>query len=66
MTRKEAIAFAISTGKPITHTYFSDDEFVRYVDNRLVDEKGYQLPEQEFWSIRTGEYWESGWSEYKK
>ena len=30
MTRKEAMAFAISVGKPIRHNSFSKDEFVPY------------------------------------
>lgn len=64
MTKQEAIAFAISTGKPITHHYFSDDEFVKYEDGELVDEQGFHLPTQEFWNIRTGGEWEDGWAEF--
>ena len=67
MTRKEAIAFAISTRKPITHRYFSDDEFVYYDDKgNLRDESGYFLPNDEFWGMRTGDYWETDWREYEK
>lgn len=30
MTRNEAMAFAISVGKPIRHNLFSKGEFIRY------------------------------------
>ncbi len=65
MTRKEAMTFAISVGKPIRHSSFSKDEFVRYKGNELVDEEGTILPQQEFWAIRSGSFWENGWEEYK-
>ena len=38
MTKKEAMAFAISTGKPIRHQTFSKDEYVIYVGKELHDE----------------------------
>ena len=65
MTRKEAMAFAISVGKPIVHKSFSKGEFIRYNGNELVDEEGIILPQQEFWAIRSGDYWNNGWEEYK-
>ena len=64
MTKKEAMAFAISTGKPIRHQTFSKDEYVIYVGQELHDEEGIILPQNEFWSIRSGGIWESGWQEY--
>ena len=57
MTKQEAMAFAISVGKPIRHKSFSKCE--------LVDEEGTILPQQEFWAIRSGGSWENGWEEYK-
>ena len=54
MTKKEAMAFAISAGKPIRHNSFSKGEFVRYKGKELVDEEGTILPQQEFWTIRSG------------
>lgn len=66
MTKKEAIAFAISTGRPITHTTFGSEEYVRYEGKDLVDEDGLKLPMGEFWGIRSGGIWESGWTEYKQ
>jgi hypothetical protein len=65
MTKQEAMAFAISTGKPIRHNSFSKGEFVRYQGKELVDEEETILPQQEFWAIRSGDYWERGWEEYK-
>lgn len=54
MTKQEAMAFAISVGKPIRHNSFSKGEFVRYEGKELVDEEGTILPQQEFWAIRSG------------
>lgn len=66
MTRVQDILFSMSTHKPITHDYFWDDEFVKYDEKgNLVDENGYILPKDEFWSLRTGSTWETGWREYK-
>lgn len=65
MTRNEAMAFAISTGRPITHTYFSGGEYIKYQGKDLVDEDGIILPQDEFWNIRSGGIWNDGWSEYK-
>lgn len=48
MTKKEAMAFAISTGKPIRHQTFSKDEYVIYIGGELRDEEGIILPQNEF------------------
>lgn len=48
MTKQEAMAFAISTGKPIRHNSFSKGEFVRYKGKELVDEEGTILLQHEF------------------
>lgn len=65
MTKQEAMAFAISVGKPIRHSSFSKGEFVRYNGKELVDEEGTILPQNEFWTIRSGGSLENGWEEYK-
>lgn len=65
MTKQEAMAFAISVGKPIRHNSFSKGEFVRYKGKELVDEEGTILSQQEFWSIRSGGSWEDGWENIK-
>ncbi len=36
MTRNEAMSFALSTGKPITHKYSYKGEYVRYQGKELV------------------------------
>ena len=48
MTRNEAMSFALSAGKPITHKYFGKGEYVRYQGKELVDEDGIPLPQNEF------------------
>lgn len=63
MTKQEAMAFAISVGKPIRHNSFSKGEFVQYKGKELVDEEGTILPKQEFWAIPLGR---DGWEEYKE
>lgn len=65
MTKQEAMAFAISVGKPIRHSSFLKGEFVRYKGKELVDEEGIILPQNEFWTIHSGDLWENGWEEYK-
>lgn len=67
MTREEAIAYAVNTGNPIRHVFFEKGEYVRFDRTKkcLIDESGIMLPYDEFWSIRSGGYWEDGWSEHK-
>ena len=71
MTRKEAISFAISTRKPIRHSMFGKNEYVKFYagdfgdETWMLDEDGTFLPYDEFWSIRSGDFWEDGWSEFQ-
>ena len=71
MTRKEAISFAISTRKPIRHSTFSKNEYVKFYtgtfgdETWMLDEEGTFLPYDEFWTIRSGDFWEDGWSEFQ-
>ena len=44
MTRKEAIAYMLSTHKPIAHELFGKEEFVRYDGMNLKDESNLCLP----------------------
>ena len=66
MTKKEAMAFAVSTGRPIAHSTFGSGEYVRYIGIDLTDEDGLVLPACEFWGIRSGGIWENGWTVYKQ
>ena len=71
MTRKEAISFAISTRKPISHSTFGKNEYVKFYtgtfgdETWMIDEEGTFLPYDEFWAIRSGDFWEDGWSEFQ-
>lgn len=71
MTRKEAISFAISTRKPIRHSMFGKNEYVKFYtgdfgdETWMIDEEGTFLPYDEFWAIRSGDFWEDGWSEFQ-
>ena len=71
MTRKEAISFAISTRKPIRHSMFGKNEYVKFYtgdfgdETWMIDEEGTFLPYDEFWAIRSGDFWEEGWSEFQ-
>ena len=56
MTRQEAIAYMLSTHKPIAHELFGKEEFVRYDGMNLKDESNLCLPYGEFWAIRSGVY----------
>ena len=61
MTRQEAIAYMLSTHKPIAHKLFGKEEFVRYDGMSLKDESNLCLPYGEFWAIRSRGVWEDGW-----
>ena len=71
MTRKEAISFAISTRKPIRHSMFGKNEYVKFYagdfgdETWMIDEEGTFLPYDELWAIRSGDFWEEGWSEFQ-
>ena len=71
MTRKEAISFAISTRKPIRHSMFGKNEYVKFYagdfgdETWMIDEEGTFLSYDEFWAIRSGDFWEEGWSEFQ-
>ena len=71
MTRKEAISFVISTRKTIRHSTFGKNEYVKFYagdfgdETWMLDEEGTFLPYDEFWAIRSGDFWEDGWSEFQ-
>ena len=64
MTKAEAIQ-AMREGNKVTHGYFSDHEYITMRGNVIFTEKGYSLWANEFWSYRTGDAWETGWSLFK-
>lgn len=63
MTQKEAIHLA-RLGNIITHSLFSDNEFIYSEKGQLFTEDGYKI-RREFWEIRAHEIWNDGWKIYK-
>jgi len=62
MNKKEAIE-SLEQGKVITHTTFTDEEYIyKDDDKKLRDENGYILDEKCFWADRTGTIWDKDWS----
>lgn len=66
MTRSEAMSYLVSTGRPITHINFKENEYVAMEDGHMVDEQGYRVSWNEFWEIRNGFGWLTGWKTYGK
>lgn len=60
MTKEEAILKA-EQGVKIAHRSFTPEEWVTWKDGLFVDEQGYHLDFMEFFSIRSGGSWETGW-----
>lgn len=63
MTKQQAIQ-ALIHGFAITHTFFDKDEWVKLDGENptdLVDEKGYHLDWDEFWSYRKAVCFDEGW-----
>ena len=59
MTKQDAIKAAYE-GKRISHNYFSPDEWIEVKKGELITEDGYYVID-EFWDIRSGGEWETGW-----
>jgi hypothetical protein len=60
LTKEQAIA-AMKAGKKVTHRYFTKDEWITMVGNRVITEDNASCWAAEFWSYRTGECWEIDW-----
>ena len=58
---KLAAIQAMKEGKSVVHTYFCTGEFVKMVNGKIHDVKGYNL-NSEFLHWRHGPAWENGWS----
>lgn len=62
MNRTEA-KLALSKGKTLTHSYFSDDEWVRGKSNRqYIFEDGCECDSELFWADRSEDGFDDGWS----
>lgn len=64
MNKKEAL-LAMQEGKKVTHTYFTDEEWMSMKDGKILTEEGYLHPFLEYWSYRTAPGWEDGYSLYQ-
>ena len=60
MTKAEAIK-AIKRGLRVTHTLFTEDEWLEMDGGWFKFEDGCQCRPSQFWDIRQGEEWEKGW-----
>lgn len=64
MLKQDAL-LALAEGKRITHTSFTDEEYVKQHTTHLyMFEDGVVTTVKEFWYIRTELPWADGWSIY--
>lgn len=63
MTKDEAI-LQMKLGKKMTHSTFTDREFITIENNMIVDECGYCFDIDDFFYYRQDDIFNSGWSEY--
>lgn len=64
MTKTEAIQ-QMQKGVRITHEWFSDQEWMTIKDGKILLEDGLKCSSDEFWSYRTNESWNDGYSLFK-
>ena len=67
MTKEEAI-IAMGNGYLVTHSLFSDDEYITLITgtNIIIDEKGYETFSKEWFSYRTDKAFDNNWNIYRK
>lgn len=65
MTKQEAIE-AMRQRKKVTHSYFTDDEFIKMEKGKIVTEEGYSAPPEEFWKYRQSVWWNEGWELFEE
>jgi hypothetical protein len=58
---KEQIKQALKEGAIVRHRYFSDNEAVRQQGVRMIFEDGVEQSVEEFWGMRTLDYWNADW-----
>ena len=64
MTKQEAIS-EMKNGKKITHTWFDRTEWMTIENGKLLLEDGVRCSLLEFFSYRTDESWDDGYSFYE-
>jgi len=65
MTKEQAIQL-MCDGNKITHRYFSPDEWVTMVGDKIHLEDGVVCDPEEFWKWRKDKMWDDGWSIFTK
>ena len=65
ISRESAIQLMLK-GKKVTHTTFTDEEWVTMEGNKIKSEEGYKHDAVAFWQGRTHHNFSHGWSEWKE
>lgn len=62
MTMEEAFDISLRESKPITHRFFTEDEFIEVLpDNKIKTEEGYVVTKENFIKYRKEDCWKSNW-----
>lgn len=61
LTRDEAKE-ALSNGRKLTHSYFTDVEWVILMGDLILFEDGQTQSYEEFWEFKKDKTWDSGWN----
>ena len=64
MTKEEAIE-QMKKGNKVTHFLFTDEEYITMKGDEIIDELGYYLNADAFWSHRRHEAFACGWKLYE-
>lgn len=66
MTIEEAFLYSEQNQAPITHRFFSDNEYIIVRGNQITTEEGYSINKHEFMSYRTSDSWKQDWKLYNQ
>lgn len=66
MTQEEAFKISQEQQIPITHRFFSDNEYIIVRGNQITTEEGYSMNKHEFMSYRTSDSWKQDWELYSQ
>lgn len=61
MNRNQAI-LALRDGHKLTHEYFTQEEYIYFKDGEIYSEDDVCHGWSEFWSLRTADCWDKGWT----
>lgn len=65
MSKDEAIQQMLR-GEKVTHTYFSDKEWITMEEGKVLTEEGYKFPPSDFWKYKQHPNFDKGWSIWKE